>query len=289
MAFVQAMNSPDSETTKLGINGADVYTEEGVGDYRITLFTMLNRGLEASYIQDSVDVIFKRGVESEMRDLFVMAFQTRDVRGGKGEKKLFYTFIQALYKYDKEVVKKLLPLVPTYGCWRDMWEIMREVPELEADILSVTKGSFVDDLALANSNQISKMSLLAKWLPREGSSKYKGLARKLANYIYSFDSSERKRIVKYRKDLSFMNKELKTVEINMCGGTWRDIKPEAVPGRCLKIHSKAFYNESAKGEIRFADNEDRVACRQHFQEFSEAMKRGRKKHTEQMWYFHTNL
>lgn len=277
MAFVQAMNSPDSDTTKRGINGADVYTEEGVGDYRITLFTMLNRGLEASYIQDSVDVIFKRGVESEMRDLFVMAFQTRDVRGGKGEKKLFYTFIQALYKYDKEVVKKLLPLVPTYGCWRDMWEIMREVPELEADILSVTKGAFIDDLALANSNQISKMSLLAKWLPREGSGKYKGLARKLANYIYSFDSSERKRIVKYRKDVSFMNKELKTVEINMCGGTWRDIKPEAVPGRCLKIHSKAFYNESAKGEIRFADNEDRVACRQHFQEFSEAMKRGEKK------------
>lgn len=277
MAFVQAMNSPDSDTTKRGINGADVYTEEGVGDYRITLFTMLNRGLETSYIQDSVDVIFKRGVESEMRDLFVMAFQTRDVRGGKGEKKLFYTFIQALYKYDKEVVKKLLPLVPTYGCWRDMWEIMREVPELEADILSVTKGAFIDDLALANSNQISKMSLLAKWLPREGSGKYKGLARKLANYIYSFDSSERKRIVKYRKDVSFMNKELKTVEINMCGGTWRDIKPEAVPGRCLKIHSKAFYNESAKGEIRFADNEDRVACRQHFQEFSEAMKRGEKK------------
>ena len=50
MAFVQAM-------TKLGINGADVYDEEGVGDYRVTLFTMLNRGLEETYIQDNVTKI----------------------------------------------------------------------------------------------------------------------------------------------------------------------------------------------------------------------------------------
>ena len=38
MAFVAAMNSP--ALTKTGVNGADVYTEEGVGDYRVTLFTM---------------------------------------------------------------------------------------------------------------------------------------------------------------------------------------------------------------------------------------------------------
>jgi hypothetical protein len=279
MAFVQAMNTPD--LTKKGVNGADVYTEEGVGDYRVSLFTMLNRGLEASYISDYVGKVFNRKNNDEMRDMFVMAFQTRDVRGGKGERRLFQNFISTLYEHDKETVEKMLKLVPEYGCWRDMWEIIRAVPELELTILDIAKDHFVSDLGKCHSNQQTKMSLIAKWVPRENSGTYPGLARKLANHIYAFEDSERKRIVKYRKDTSMMNKTLKTVEINMCGKTWRDIKPEAVPGRCLKIHNKAFLNEPVKlhtgKSLRFPDSEDRMECRKHFQEFIEAMAKGEKK------------
>ena len=101
MAFVQAMSAP---TVKVGVNGADVYTEEGVGDYRVSLFTMLNRGLSGEYIQEYVTKIFNSGKVDEMRDMFVMAFQTRDIRGGKGERKLFYDFMAALYKHDKKMV-----------------------------------------------------------------------------------------------------------------------------------------------------------------------------------------
>jgi hypothetical protein len=140
MAFVQAMNTPD--LTKKGINGADVYTEEGVGDYRVSLFTMLNRGLESHYIQDAVSKIFGRKINDEMRDMFVMAFQTRDVRGGKGEKKLFYNFFLALRNIDQATTTELLPLIPEYGCWRDMWELVRVVPELESDIFEVTVSLF---------------------------------------------------------------------------------------------------------------------------------------------------
>jgi hypothetical protein len=279
MAFVQAMNTPD--LTKQGVNGADVYTEEGVGDYRVSLFTMLNRGLESSYITDYVGKIYTHQKREEMRDIFVMAFQTRDVRGGKGERRLFHNFMSALYCHDKNAVKDALSLIPEYGCWRDMWELLRVVPELETEIFAVTAKTFKEDLAKCHSGQQSKMSLLAKWLPREGSGTYPGLARKLANHIYSFEDSERKRIVNYRKDTSMMNKALKTVEINMCGKTWREIKPEAVPGRCLKIHNKAFLNEPLKKNhlqtLRYPDSEDRMECRKHFQEFVEAMAKGEKK------------
>jgi hypothetical protein len=279
MAFVQAMNTPD--LTKKGVNGADVYTEEGVGDYRVSLFTMLNRGLEQSYIKDYVNKVYNRNINDEMRDMFVMAFQTRDVRGGKGERRLFQNFVAALYEHDKEALHKALNLIPEYGCWRDMWELLRVIPELEDDIFDVTARIFKEDLIKCHSGQQTKMTLLAKWLPREGSGTYPGLARKLANKIYSVDDSERKRIVKYRKDTSFMNKALKTVEINMCGKTWAEIKPEAVPGRCLKIHNKAFLNEPTKKHtgksLRFPDNEDRMECRKHFQEFVEALAKGEKK------------
>lgn len=281
MAFVQAMNTPD---TKKGVNGADVYTEEGVGDYRVSLFTMLNRGLEQSYIKNYVGKIYGRKKAEEMCDMFVMAFQTRDVRGGKGERRLFHNFMTSLYEHDKETIQQVLQLIPEYGCWRDMWELIRVLPELEGSILAVAAQQFKDDLVKCQSDQKNKMSLLAKWLPRENSGTYPGLARKLANQIYRLEDSERKRIVTYRKDTSMMNKALKTIEINMCGKSWAEIKPEAVPGRCLKIHNKAFLNEPLKKkrygaaeELRFPNDKDRMECRKHFQEFVEQMAKGLKK------------
>jgi hypothetical protein len=78
-----------------------------------------------------------------------------------------------------------------------------------------------------------------------------------------------------------MNKALKTVEINMCSKSWAEIKPESVPGRCLKIHNKAFLNESVKKSytdaLRYATSEDRMECRKHFQEFVEGLAKGEKK------------
>jgi hypothetical protein len=280
MAFVQAM-SQDNVTTKVGVNGETVYTEEGVGDYRVSLFTMLNRGLDIKYISENVSKIYDKKVPEEMRDLFVMAFQTRDVRGGKGERKLFHNFMKTLYNHDKEVVTKVIHLIPEYGCWRDMWELIKIIPELELNILIVTREYFIRDKMAMNKLTSNTMSLLAKWLPREKSGTYPGLAKKIAKFIYNEGSSDMKCMVKYRKDVSAMNKALKTVEINMCGQNWKEIIPEAVPGRCLKNNTSAFLNEpgyySEDDKLRYPDSEDRMECRKHFQEFIEDLKSGKKK------------
>jgi hypothetical protein len=68
----------------------------------------------------------------------------------------------------------------------------------------------------------------------------------------------------------------------MCGKTWREIRPEAVPGRCLKIHTKAFLNQPRKREkdpnaLRYPLSDDRMECRKHFQDFIEGLKKGTKK------------
>jgi hypothetical protein len=282
MAFVQAMNAP---TVKVGINGADVYTEEGVGDYRVSLFSMLNRGLSGDYIQEYVTKIFNRVITEEMRDMFVLAFQTRDIRGGKGERKLFYDFMKALYVHDKKMVVHVLKLIPEYGCWRDMWELIKYIPEIKEYICDIVVKTFETDLAAHKAGNY-KLSLLAKWIPREKSGMYSGIAMMLANRIYIDISSERKRLVKYRKDVSMLNKILKTVEINMCGKSWHEIKPDAVPGRCLKNHTKAFLNErlktkegvdTSKENLRYPDNEDRLLCRLNFQDFIQGLSTGKKK------------
>ena len=113
MSFLQAMTAPD--TTKMGVNGASVYTEAGVEDGRVALFTMLNRGLDVEYLQDAIRKLF---VESKTHvthqyqlDLFLMAFQTRDIRGGKGEKQLFYDMIEVLYELDPRTTKNMMKLI----------------------------------------------------------------------------------------------------------------------------------------------------------------------------------
>lgn len=278
MAFVQAMNS-----LKLGVNGADVYTEVGVGDDRVSLFTMLNRGLEADYIQQHVHTIHAKHDTKWMQDLWVMAFQTRDIRGGKGERKLFYELIEALYQVNPAETQKMLSLVPEYGCWRDLWEIWQRIPALESAILELVHHTYMKSVNYMRLGPSSEMGLLAKWLPREKSKTFPGLAKKIAQHIYRSELVPNKQMMYYRTMCSEMNRALKTVEVNMCGKTWAQISPEAVPGRCLKIHDAAFLNEPTKkqkargDELRFPDDEDRMECRAHFQEFVEGLKAGTKK------------
>jgi hypothetical protein len=242
----------------------------------MTLFSMLNRGLEESYIQKYVEDVINRDSWEETRDLFVMAFQTRDIRGGKGEKKLFYQFMKTLYQFHPNTTCRMLKLVPEYGCWRDMWALWKAIPELKDDILDIVYDQFMEDLSNAASGETKSRSLLAKWLPREKSATYRGLARWIAAELYPNEKSERKKMIRYRKETSFMNSALKTVEIDMCGGSWRKINPEAVPGRCLKLHDKAFLNEKGD-DLRYPYNKDRMICREHFQEFVEGLASGEKK------------
>jgi Domain of unknown function (DUF2828) len=281
MAFVQAMNAP--QKTKIGVNGETVYTAAGVGDSRVALFTMLNRGLAPEKLQDAIRTMFedsKTLVKPQMQlDMFLMAFQTRDIRGGKGEKQLFYHFMKALYEHDPLITTNVVRHIPEYGCWRDMWELMKEVPELTNEVLKVTRDTFLTDRLHLKAGSTGKMSLLAKWLPREGSA-YAGAAKKIAAFLYPNITNGNKRMMTYRTDVSEMNKALKTVEINMCSGTWQMIEPDCVPGRCLKIHSKAFYNLQKKDGVesfRYPDSEDRMECRNHFLDWKEELKAGTKK------------
>jgi hypothetical protein len=212
-------------------------------------------------------------------DMFLMAFQTRDIRGGKGEKQLFYHFMKTLYEQDPLITMNVVRHVPEYGCWRDMWELMKEVPELTDEVLKVVRDTFFTDRLHFAAGSTGKMSLLAKWLPREGSG-YGTVAKQIAAFIYPAITNRNKRMMTYRKDVSDMNKALQTVEISMCGGAWKTIDPDRVPGRCLKNHSKAFYNLPQKDSVeafRYPDSHDRMECRQHFITWKEELKAGNKK------------
>ena len=274
MAFINAMNNLN--ITKLGVNGSNVYTEKGVGDYTLVLFTMLNRDFKD--FEQIVEKIYKKNVQEQICDLFVMLFQTRDIRQGKGEKKLFYDFFKVLYKYDKITLCNMIKLIPHYGYWKDLWELIDDIdccPVLEKEVFTYIKEVYQSDFSKLKNNE--KISLLSKWLPREKSLKYPKLANRLANFLFSHIPKKHTRLVLYRKNNSKLNKYLKTTEINMCSSNWSEIVPKSVPGRSLKIHTKAFLNERLKERdtIRYPDNKDRMECRNNFLSFIEDIKNGK--------------
>lgn len=269
MAFVAAMNTPDEHA--VGVKGSDVYSEAGVGDIRVSLFTMLVRDLDAAKITRSVQAILKNGCNEMIRDLIVMAFQTRDIRGGKGERNLFYHMMTAILDERPQWARTVLELVPEYGYWKDMWQLwMNNEPSVRAVIDEIVKEQFDEDKGS------ERPSLLIKWLPREGGELHE-LAVHFADVLFPLTpKADGQRMRAYRKCVSYLNKLVDTTEVKMCDRTWAAIQPKKVPGRLFKRCKNAFFNKNRKGnEERYPDNTDRKACAENFEHFMEDVKSGK--------------
>ena len=273
MAFVASMNNPLIELTKEGVKGSDVYTEEGVGDPRVVLFTQLVRGQDKKYIDDCVEKIVQTGSQQMLMDLAVMTFQTRDIRGGKGERDLFYKLVQSIHKFKPEWTPKMISLIPEYGYWKDLWILTTLNSELSEMIDRCVHDQFMID------QESEHPSLLVKWLPREGS-KYDSLAKHFANVLFPLTPKEEgQRMRIYRKTLSYLNNKVETAEVKMCANNWAEINPRHVPGRLMKRNKLAFFNQkkSSRGAVedRYPERPDRVECKEHFDIFITDVKMGK--------------
>lgn len=273
MAFVTAMNAHTQ-----GVNGADVYTADGMGDIRIALYTSLVRDLSRDDIEEFITKAVAEGKAREQeaayeRDLWLIAFQGRDVRGGKGERTAAIIMFELLCLQFSVRTEPMLRIWAEYGCWRDLF-IMAQNTALEAWVLKVVSEQFWADWA--NHKAGKSFSLLAKWMPREGSALdnglassgpgWQGLVAKLAQVMYHTNPNPTSRRAIYRRHVAKLSASLKVVEQNMCGNTWAEIKPGSVPGRCLNLNRKAFLNEKLKGTGERVLNEDRRACAANFKE-----------------------
>lgn len=263
------MNPPKA----VGVKGSDVYTT--TGDPRVDLSTSLVRGLDAASIQKGLDAVLGMGTTESFEDAFVMTFQTRNIRGGKGERELSKEMLKHLLTRCPELTRDhMLDLVPKYGCWRDLFAMAADPtvgPEVRAKIWQIAAEQLRADTATEAGKSIS---LCAKWAPRED--KMPEQAKVLARLLFPEVAKLSDRLKSYRKYVVALNKRLDTTEIKMCGGDWEEIEPGKVPGRNLHIHRRAFLNEVApkkKGEkvvvgtLRHPDDESRMACREHFTEF----------------------
>mmetsp|Transcript_4705 Transcript_4705/g.7285 ORF Transcript_4705/g.7285 Transcript_4705/m.7285 type:complete len:615 (+) Transcript_4705:423-2267(+) len=271
--FVQAM---DANAKQLGENGSPEFRADGSGDPRVAAFFAFVRGIESERVSELLDQVLEKKKPEMVADLFIMAFQTRNCRGGKGERDIFVQIMLHLYKEYPDTITELLSLTPEYGCFRDWFQIVsflkanghkdhpltNRIMELAAEQLKTDQQ---------NLSRKEPISLLAKWAPREKRSlDYQ--ARALAKEIFPNSKTSLK---DYRCLVASLNKKLDTTETYMCSNQWDKIKFSSVPSRAMMQYRKAFLNEkvgsvpsTAEEETgnRFPENEDRVQCRKRLRE-----------------------
>ena len=275
--------------TTIGVKGSDVYNTDAFqtfGEKMVALSALLTRGVSEATVQAAVSEVFtmpSHDHNSVIEELLVLAFQTRDVRGGKGERDVSKHIFEYLLMEpkSKEVTLDLLDLFAEYGCWQDLFKLpLACLPRVK----QIVKEQFAkDEAAIANhvagwGGEKPKVSLLAKWLPREGQPG----AIEMVTTLVPGTMFHGTRMKLYRKKVAAVNRFLQTVEIKMCAGDWEEIVPGTVPGRAVKKYVKAFLNEKGTttkggkaphGVLRHPDDPVRMACREHFQEhFSKTAK-----------------
>ena len=258
--------------TTEGIKGATVYTDEGVCDPRVALATKLVRHAKGDDIRPLIESILSSGSDVFIRDLAIMTFQARDVRGGKGERDLFIQLFSAIYAWNAELAESLMDLIPEYGSWKDVFTLADNNTLMAVPLMRLVKSQLEKDEAALDASADASISLLAKWAPREGK-KYDYLVKKLARFVWNrppLPSMHSKVMAAYRRRLARLNAHLKTVETFECAGRWDEIDPARVPGRAREIKKSAYLNlklpkeRTMTDELRYPNDEKRMICRQHF-------------------------
>lgn len=275
-----------------GTKGSDVYTSSGSA--LVDLNTLLVRNADEAKIKDLLLTVLASGATADEDDAFVLAFQTRDVRGGRGERDLFQKMLLVLNEQRPVLLRGVLELVAEYGCWRDLVSLSEKDSGLVSEIATLMLAQLEKDEASMTTGKPA--SLLAKWLPREDKHGGRALLKELRTRMTPGAKDVGASFKAYRQRVSKLNKYLQTTEIKMCAGDWEEIEPAKVPGRCLGKHVKAFLNEKAgtkkdehmePGQLRHPDDPIRMKCRENFQtHFAKAVKGEAKVNGAQTRYPH---
>ena len=148
-------------------------------------------------IQDDDIILFESACSTDIVDAVKWLFFLRDVREGLGERDSFVKLFLCLYVSHKETALKVLSLVPEFGRWKDVVDMLEYIPdssELAQAIYDMINVQLVTDGA--NCVQGKPVSLLAKWLPSINASQK---ARHLAVRIKQVTSGVRSITIRFRQ------------------------------------------------------------------------------------------
>lgn len=173
-------------------------------------------------------------------------FYLRDIREGLGERDSFVSLFWTLNTYNPEVACAVLPLIPEYGRWKDVIDILAGVSDstpLAKCIYALIEKQVkkdVSDMARGKS-----VSLLAKWLPSVNATKRsRTLARRICNHlVLTFEN--------YRKMLSALRRHMDVTEVKTCGDKWNEIDYNKVSSNANARYIKAFMKHDSERRLKY--------------------------------------
>jgi hypothetical protein len=281
------LESMDKETKKKFVIGEnDCPALESTSELLVDFFFQLVRGLDEQKITAYILKIKTEYEETKnvqlFIDLFILTFQTRDIRNGKGERDLFYIMFLALQEHFPVEILLLIPCISVYGSYLDFCKLMKLVNEKKQESISdkIKKSNYIAferaiisyyskqlqhdqcvlHTSIATKDSLPILSLAAKWAPRENK-QYKEFAHQLAQRLYP---SQKNKHILYRKLIVNLSKQLDVTEIKMCANLYHEIDFSKVPSKCLNKNRKAFLNECLNSSnLRHSERESRNNCRLH--------------------------
>lgn len=196
------------------------------------------------------DVIaFSNALKEDMVTTVKWLFYLRDVREGLGERDSFVTLFLALNAYDEEVAMKVLPLVPEFGRWKDVIDILSNVGE-GTDISNVICDLIGKQIKedLVNMNDGKSVSLLAKWLPSiNASKKARKMAMRIARFMELYSEA-------YRKMLTSLRRYIDVTEVKTCGDRWNEIDYNKVSSNANARYVKAFLKHDPERRKKYLED-----------------------------------
>ena len=175
-------------------------------------------------------------------------FYLRDVREGLGERDSFIKLFKTLWLADPVSAGKVVKLIPEYGRWKDVIDILAEVPDdnnLTETIYLLIENQLREDCV--NLTEDKSVSLLAKWLPSiNASGKSRKIAKRICNKLgLTFES--------YRKVLSSLRKYLDVTEVKTCGSKWNEIDYNKVSSNANARYLKSFMKHDSERRQKYLD------------------------------------
>jgi hypothetical protein len=184
-------------------------------------------GAVRSRTETDIKSMFYRAWNEDSLTALKLLFYFRDVRGGQGERRTFRIIFKDLANNYPDVMRKNLILVPEYGRWDDLLELIGT--PLQQDMVEIIKSQLSKDL------MTDRPSILGKWLPSENTSS--PLTVKKARFLINALGETPKA---YRKLLTDLRRKIMIVETQMSHNEWTAIAYERVPSRASMLYRKAF-------------------------------------------------
>lgn len=231
----------------LGQELALTHTENGAIALNDTCSALLNLFGIAGSMRTRIPEVapkFSDAMDEDALHAAKLAFYTRDIRGGLGERDIARVMFRTMAIQDPDLARKNLRYVPEFGRWDDML-VFIDTP-VEDDAVKIISEQLVNDME--NMRNGKPVSLLAKWMPSINTSSYetKKVARVLASKL---GMTERD----YRKSLSALRAYLNVTEVRMTEKDYDSIRYEAVPSYAMQKHRAAFFKNDTENFKAFLE------------------------------------